>query len=135
MATNQGTPGNTRKGEGRGFASMDAEKQREIASKGGRAAHESGNAHEFTSEEARIAGRKGGEVVSQDREHMAEIGRRGGEARSRNQNATDEDGNRRGDVSTSTTARNEQRGPGSIDDESRQPGTSRGGFNRNDENL
>ena len=41
----------------RGFASMDPEKQREIASQGGKAAHESGNAHEFTSEEAREAGR------------------------------------------------------------------------------
>lgn len=44
----------------RGFASMDEEKQREIASKGGKAAHEKGTAHEFTSEEAREAGRKGG---------------------------------------------------------------------------
>jgi uncharacterized protein len=41
----------------RGFASMDPEKQREIASEGGRAAHASGNAHEFTSEEAREAGK------------------------------------------------------------------------------
>lgn len=65
----------------RGFASMDEEKQREIASKGGRSAHESGNAHEFDSEEAREAGKKGGEAVSQDREHMAEIGRKGGESR------------------------------------------------------
>jgi general stress protein YciG len=64
----------------RGFASMDEEQQREIASKGGRAAHESGNAHEFDSEEAREAGRKGGETVSRDREHMAEIGRKGGES-------------------------------------------------------
>src|SRR5579883_592499 len=63
----------------RGFASMDAEKLREIASKGGKAAHEKGTAHEFDSEEAREAGRKGGETVSQDREHMAEIGRKGGE--------------------------------------------------------
>jgi general stress protein YciG len=62
----------------RGFASMDDEKQREIASKGGKAAHEKGTAHEFTSEEAREAGRKGGEEVSKDREHMAEIGREGG---------------------------------------------------------
>lgn len=46
---------------GRGFASMDPAKQREIASKGGRAAHQSGKAHEFTSDEARKAGRKGGE--------------------------------------------------------------------------
>jgi general stress protein YciG len=44
----------------RGFASMDAAKQREIASKGGRAAHQKGTAHEFTTEEAREAGRKGG---------------------------------------------------------------------------
>ena len=63
----------------RGFASMDEAKQREIASKGGRAAHERGTAHEFDSEEAREAGRKGGQTVSRDREHMAEIGRKGGE--------------------------------------------------------
>lgn len=44
----------------RGFASMDAAKQREIASKGGKAAHRKGTAHEWTSEEAREAGRKGG---------------------------------------------------------------------------
>ncbi len=62
----------------RGFAAMDDEQQREIASKGGKAAHEKGTAHEFTSEEAREAGRKGGESVSQDRSHMAEIGRKGG---------------------------------------------------------
>jgi general stress protein YciG len=60
---------------------MDRDKQREIASMGGRAAHEKGTAHEFTSEEAREAGRKGGEAVSQNREHMAAIGRRGGESR------------------------------------------------------
>jgi general stress protein YciG len=46
----------------RGFASMDEDKQREIASKGGKAAHEKGTAHEFDSEEAREAGRKGGEA-------------------------------------------------------------------------
>ncbi len=62
----------------RGFASMDKEKQREIASKGGQAAHQKGTAHEFTPEEAREAGRKGGQTVSKDREHMAEIGREGG---------------------------------------------------------
>ncbi|HEY0592288.1 MAG TPA: KGG domain-containing protein [Thermoanaerobaculia bacterium] len=65
----------------RGFASMDPEKQREIARKGGRAAHAKGTAHEFTSDEARSAGRKGGEAVSRNRAHMAEIGRRGGERR------------------------------------------------------
>jgi uncharacterized protein len=48
--------------ERRGFASMSPEKQREIASKGGRAAHEKGTAHEWTAEEARNAGRKGGQI-------------------------------------------------------------------------
>ncbi|WP_394837089.1 hypothetical protein LVJ94_09290 [Pendulispora rubella] len=65
----------------RGFGSMDPERQRQIARQGGKAAHERGSAHEFTSDEARAAGRKGGVAVSQNRAHMAEIGRRGGEAR------------------------------------------------------
>jgi general stress protein YciG len=65
----------------RGFASMDRERQREIARKGGRAAHQKGTAHEFTPDEARIAGRKGGQAVSRDRAHMALIGREGGQAR------------------------------------------------------
>ena len=67
----------------RGFASMDASKQREIASKGGRAAHAKGTAHEFTSDEARVAGQKGGEAVSRDRAHMSAIGREGGHSRGR----------------------------------------------------
>jgi uncharacterized protein len=66
----------------RGFASMDPARQREIASKGGRAAHEKGTAHEWSSDEAREAGRKGGVTVSRDRAHMAAIGREGGESRS-----------------------------------------------------
>lgn len=53
--------------EDRGFASMDPDKQREIARKGGRAAHEKGTAHEWTSDEARNAGRKGGLVSHQRR--------------------------------------------------------------------
>lgn len=65
----------------RGFAAMAEEQQREIASKGGQAAHQKGTAHEFDSEEARRAGQKGGEAVSRDREHMADIGRKGGESR------------------------------------------------------
>ncbi len=65
----------------RGFASMDRERQREIARKGGRAAHQKGTAHEFTPDEARVAGRKGGQAVSRDRAHMALIGREGGQAR------------------------------------------------------
>jgi general stress protein YciG len=63
---------------------MDPNKQKEIASKGGKAAHAQGRAHEFTSDEARTAGRKGGEAVSRDRAHMAAIGRAGGQARGRN---------------------------------------------------
>jgi uncharacterized protein len=74
-----GSPARTR--SNRGFASMDRDKQKEIASKGGRAAHAKGTAHEFDSGEAREAGRKGGVAVSRNREHMAAIGRRGGEAR------------------------------------------------------
>lgn len=66
----------------RGFASMDPARQKEIASKGGRAAHEKGTAHEWSSGEARDAGRKGGVTVSRDRAHMAAIGREGGESRS-----------------------------------------------------
>jgi general stress protein YciG len=65
----------------RGFAAMDENQQREIASKGGQAAHQKGTAHEFDSEEARRAGQKGGEAVSRNREHMADIGRKGGESR------------------------------------------------------
>ncbi len=67
----------------RGFASMDRTRQREIASKGGRAAHAKGTAHEWSSDEARTAGQKGGIAVSRDRTHMATIGREGGESRSR----------------------------------------------------
>jgi general stress protein YciG len=67
----------------RGFGGMDKDLQKEIASKGGKAAHAKGRAHEFTSEEALLAGRMGGQKISQDREHMAAIGRRGGQARAR----------------------------------------------------
>ena len=70
--------------QNRGFASMDEDKQRAIAAKGGRAAHASGNAHEFSSAEARVAGRKGGEAISRNRQHMAAIGREGGHARHAN---------------------------------------------------
>jgi uncharacterized protein len=58
--------------ERRGFASMSPEKQREIASKGGRAAHQKGTAHEWTSEEARSAGRKGGQISRGGRGRLAE---------------------------------------------------------------
>ena len=58
--------------EDRGFASMDRTKQREIASKGGKAAHQKGTAHEWTSEEAREAGRKGGMASHRRRKEMVE---------------------------------------------------------------
>lgn len=65
----------------RGFASMDPERQRAIASKGGRAAHEKGTAHVWTAREAREAGRKGGAAVGRDRDHMSTIGKEGGRIR------------------------------------------------------
>ncbi len=58
--------------ERRGFASMSPEKQREIASKGGRAAHQKGTAHEWTSDEARSAGRKGGQISRGGRGRLVE---------------------------------------------------------------
>lgn len=60
------------------FESMDKDVLRAITSRGGKAGHAKGTAHEWDTEAARLAGRKGGETVSRDREHMAEIGRRGG---------------------------------------------------------
>jgi len=83
----------------RGFAAMDQNQQREIASKGGQAAHQKGTAHEFDSEEARRAGQKGGEAVSRNRAHMADIGRKGGESRqsaNRAASAAKASGNRQG---------------------------------------
>ena len=61
----------------RGFAAMSAERQREIARRGGKAAHARGTAHEFSCDEAREAGRKGGLAVAKDREYMSKIGREG----------------------------------------------------------
>ncbi len=89
----------------RGFASMDAAKQREIASKGGKAAHAKGTAHEFTPEEAREAGRKGGEAVSRDRAHMAEIGRAGGKNshKSRKKKSAEESQSSNGDAPEAKT--------------------------------
>ena len=87
----------------RGFASMDPAKQREIASKGGRAAHAKGTAHEFTSDEARVAGRKGGEAVSRDRAHMSAIGREGGHSRGRARQTQPVSGNSGGGISGSQT--------------------------------
>ena len=68
----EGTVSDFRKST-RGFASMTSDKQREIASKGGRAAHLKGTAHQWTSEEARAAGRKGGQVSRGGRGRLVHI--------------------------------------------------------------
>jgi general stress protein YciG len=62
----------------KGFRRLSPEQRRAIASKGGRTAHEKGTAHRFTEEEARAAGKKGGQIIAADREHMRQIGRIGG---------------------------------------------------------
>jgi uncharacterized protein len=67
------TMNNGERKERRGFASMSPEKQREIASKGGRAAHQKGTAHEWTSDEARNAGRKGGQISRGGRGRLVEV--------------------------------------------------------------
>jgi general stress protein YciG len=71
----------------RGFAAMDREKQKQIASMGGKAAHAKGTAHEFTSAEAAAAGSKGGKAAHEkgtahefSREEAAAAGRKGGQA-------------------------------------------------------
>lgn len=80
MATNNNT-------SNRGFAGMDPQKQRDIASKGGKAAHALGTAHEFTSAEAAEAGRKGGRAAHMkgtahqfNSAEAAEAGRKGGQS-------------------------------------------------------
>ena len=85
MASSKDEPAKGR--SGRGFASMDPQRQREIASQGGRAAHLKGTAHQFNSEEARIAGSKGGQVAHRkgtahefNSEEAREAGRKGGHA-------------------------------------------------------
>jgi general stress protein YciG len=111
--TSQDTTHHTQAGKSaRGFASMDKAKQREIASKGGHAAHAKGTAHEFTPDEARRAGRKGGEVVSRDRAHMAAIGRAGGQRSHRNRVAR---------------ARSEQPKPETAEERREESGTSERG--------
>jgi general stress protein YciG len=64
----------------RGFAAMSDKQRREISSRGGKAAHAKGTGHQWTSEEAREAGKKGGAKVAADRKRMSEIGRLGGAA-------------------------------------------------------
>ena len=66
-----------------GFAAMDPERHQEIARRGGQTAHRLGKAHTFTPEQAREAGQKGGNLISRNRAHMAEIARKRVEARRR----------------------------------------------------
>ncbi|UYZ58965.1 KGG domain-containing protein [Hymenobacter latericus] len=68
-STQSSTQSSTQKSgsSNRGFASMDPEQQRRIASEGGKASHASGRGHEWTSEEARAAGRKGGQASGSNR--------------------------------------------------------------------
>ncbi len=85
MSTRSGRP--AKRTSARGFASMDASKQREIAALGGRAAHRKGTAHTWDSDEARQAGRKGGQAAHAggnahqwDSDEARQAGRKGGEA-------------------------------------------------------
>ena len=77
--------------EDRGFASMDRAKQREIASKGGKAAHQKGTAHEWTSEEAREAGRKGGMASHRRKKEQQDQGAVGSEMTGSEQMVASED--------------------------------------------
>ena len=81
-------PANPRPCKKKGFGSLSKEDHKKIASKGGVEAHKKGTAHEFTREEAQIAGRKGGFKVSQDKSHMAMIGRKGGQSKDLNRRIT-----------------------------------------------
>ena len=65
----------------RGFASMDPQRRRAVAARGGKTAHTRGTARVWSPEEAREAGRKGGAAMARDREHMSEIGKEGGRVR------------------------------------------------------
>ena len=121
---NASESGSAQRRSNRGFASMDRSKQREIASKGGRAAHQKGTAHEFDSSEARAAGRKGGVTVSRNREHMAAIGRRGGEARGANRAARLQ---QNGDANASTQRFQGDREVGLSASNNGQPATNSGG--------
>ena len=106
--------------EDRGFASMDRAKQREIASKGGKAAHQKGTAHEWTSEEARDAGRKGG-IASHRRRREALAQNTGAASEDRSTMSDDA----RGSASDDSSSVAETMG-NSRDDE---PSAMRGGDN------
>src|SRR5260370_14094477 len=110
----------------RGFASMDRSKQREIASKGGRAAHAKGTAHEFTTDEARVAGRKGGEAVSRDRAHMSAIAREGGHSHGRSRQQPSQENRSSGAVIDN------ERASFGVERANDRGGAAAGGSNRNE---
>ena len=122
----------TRTGQGsgtsnRGFASMDPQRQREIASEGGRAAHEKGTAHEFTSEEARRAGsmshgnRQTAQTSSSTGKQEAKK-QEGNKQESSRQEASKQEGNKQGG---SKQAGNQQ--SGNKQEASKQEGNQQGG--------
>ena len=113
--------------EHRGFAAMDAEKQRQIASKGGKAAHQKGTAHEFSSEEARAAGRKGGEARAR---HAQVASGKSGDSSAVNpprKTGTDNDRNNRDDDDTDSFKKSAS--PAGDDDNvaKQAPGRDNGG--------
>jgi general stress protein YciG len=87
---------------------MDRAKQREIASKGGKAAHQKGTAHEWTSEEARDAGRKGG-IASHQRRREQAANTPGGD-RDTSTDRNDEGGTRSDNVTNLESGRQSGRG-------------------------
>jgi len=103
--------------EDRGFASMDRSKQREIASKGGKAAHQKGTAHEWTSEEAREAGRKGGMASHRRKQQGGESMEGSGSELS--SSADQQERMVARDTSESSTPSSESSGPSSDEDMNR----------------
>jgi general stress protein YciG len=112
--------------EDRGFASMDRVKQREIASKGGKAAHQKGTAHEWTSEEARDAGRKGG--IASHQRRREQMGGPGNEADD-TQSAVE---SMRNSSSSESMSRPSQSSSSSSMDSSRDDYSQRDGWSRDE---
>lgn len=99
-------PGQAQPRRGRGFAGMDAERQRQISAEGGRAAHRKGTAHEFDSEEAREAGRKGGQASGGSRRRRVAAGNaaaEGTEASERSESSEESSGSESGTESAGPT--------------------------------
>ena len=111
--------------EDRGFASMDRAKQREIASKGGKAAHQKGTAHEWTSEEARDAGRKGGIASHQRRREQM-----GGGSSDDMKNSSSESMQSSGSSRSMRSSEAMSRSPSSTMDDVRDDYSQRDGWSR-----